>query len=75
MSELASRAPWHPNTLSPFLMSPTESRTELCHILALGVLRLRQPNSTQLFDDMRESSLHFPPDQWRHATPTHRRPA
>jgi hypothetical protein len=75
MSELASRAPRRPNPLPTFLMSPTERRTELCHILALGVLRLRQGNAAQLSDNMRESSLHFPPDQWRHATPTHRRPA
>ena len=63
------------NPLSPFLMTPAERRAELCRILALGLIRLRMRQSTQLSDCTGESSLHSPPDQSAHATPTHRRTA
>lgn len=64
-----------PNPLAPNLMSPTERRAALCKILALGLLRLHARNARQLSDDTGESSLHFPPDQCRHATRTQRRTA
>lgn len=57
-----------PNPLSPFHMTPTERRTELCRILALGLVRLIQRQSSELSEGTGESSLHFPPDQSGHAT-------
>lgn len=54
------------NPLSPTLMTPMERRAELCRILALGLLRLRQSTALSARDG--ESSLHFPPDQSGHAT-------
>lgn len=47
-------------------MTPMERRAELCRILALGLLRLRQ--STALLAGGGESSFHFPPDRSGHAT-------
>lgn len=63
------------NPLSPFHMTPTERRDELCRILALGLVRLLQRQSSKLFDGTGESSLHFPSDQSGHATRDKRRPA
>ena len=64
-----------PNPLSPFLMTPPERRAELCRILALGLVRLHMRKSSELSDDMGETSLHLPPAKsvGRHAN--HRRPA
>jgi len=70
-----SSLPKCPNPLSPHLMSPAERRAVLCRILALGLIRLRMPSSSYLFDRTGESCLHCPPDQCLHATPTHRRDA
>lgn len=64
-----------PNPLAPALMTPTERRAELCHILALGLVRFLQRQSSELSDRAGESSLHFPPDQSGHATRETRRPA
>jgi hypothetical protein len=64
-----------PNPLAPALMTPTERRAELCRILALGLVRLLQRQSSELSDRTGESSLHFPPDQSGHATRDKRRPA
>jgi hypothetical protein len=63
------------NPLSPSLMTTKERRTELCRILALGLVRLMQRQSSQLSDRTGETSLHSLPDQSAHATPTHRRTA
>lgn len=63
------------NPLAPSLMTPAERRTELCRILALGLIRLMQRQSSQLSDPTGETSLHSLPDQSAHATPTHRRTA
>ena len=63
------------NPLSPFHMSPAERRAELCRILAIGLVRLMQRQSSELSDRTRESSLHFPADQSGHATCDKRRPA
>ena len=57
-----------PNPLPPSAMSAMERRAELCGILALGVVRLKQRQSSELSDGDGESSLHFPPDQSGHAT-------
>ena len=64
-----------PNTYPAHLMSPTTRRAELCAILALGLRRLKLRDTRQVSDNTGESSLHTPPDQWLHATPTHRRSA
>lgn len=75
MSGFASRAPRRPNPLSPFLMSPAERRIELCALLALGLIRLRMRDRSEVSGDIGESSLHIQPGQSAHATPTHRRTA
>ena len=62
-----------PNPLAPLAMTPAERRTELCGLLALGLLRLQIKNDNKISDSAGESCLHYPPDQCRHATPTHRR--
>jgi hypothetical protein len=64
-----------PNPLSPFHMTPAERRAELCRILALGLVRIHQRQSSELSEITGESSLHCPPDQSAHATPTYRRTA
>lgn len=63
------------NALSAAAMTPTERRAELCRILALGLVRLIQRQSSGLSDRSGESSLHFPRDQSGHATRDERRPA
>ena len=63
------------NPLSPFHMTPAERRAELCRILALGMVRLMQRQSSQLSARTGESSLRFPPDQSGHATREARRTA
>ncbi len=64
-----------PNPLPPDLMTAAERRTELCGLLALGLVRLRMRNGREVSDKTGESCLHYPADQCRHATPTHRRNA
>ncbi|MRX52334.1 hypothetical protein GI374_18610 [Paracoccus sp. S-4012] len=64
-----------PNPLSPMLMTPAERRTELCRLLVLGLVRLRMREEGELSEDTGERCLHYPTDQCRHATPTHRRTA
>jgi len=60
-----------PNALPPDRMTPVERRTELCGLLALGLVRLRHRDKAQPSADAGESCLHSPPDGWLHATPTH----
>jgi len=64
-----------PNALSPFLMSPAERRAELCRLLALGLIRLLQRQSSELSDDIGECSLHFPPVASGSPDAKHGRPA
>ncbi|QRF66002.1 hypothetical protein GQA70_06550 [Ponticoccus alexandrii] len=64
-----------PNPLAPSAMTPAERRTELCGLLALGLVRLRMRETGEVSDDNGERCLHYLPDQCRHATPTHRRNA
>ncbi|ARJ70358.1 hypothetical protein B0A89_12700 [Paracoccus contaminans] len=63
------------NPLLPDRMTATERRAELCGLLALGLVRLRLRETVEVSDKAGESCLHYPPDQCRHATPTHRRNA
>jgi hypothetical protein len=62
-----------PNPLPPDLMTAAERRTELCGLLALGLVRLWMRNGRDVSDETGERCLHYPPDKCRHATPTHRR--
>ena len=64
-----------PNPLPPDLMTAAERRTELCGLLALGLIRLRVRDGGEVSDETGERCLHYPADQCRHATPTHRRNA
>jgi hypothetical protein len=64
-----------PNPLAPSAMTPAERRAELVRILALGLIRLRARQSSELSDRTGESSLHFPPDRSGHAKPADRRNA
>ena len=64
-----------PNPLNPIHLKPLERRAELCGLLALGLVRLRMRNWSEVSDDNRETSLHSPADQSAHATPTYRRTA
>ena len=58
-----------PNPLPPDLMTPAERRTELCGLLALGLVRLQLREQGEPSDDTGEIRLHSPADRCRHATP------
>nr|WP_089278984.1 hypothetical protein [Antarctobacter heliothermus] len=60
-----------PNPLPADQMTPAERRAELCGLLALGLVRLRMRDQAKVSDNTGESFLHYPADEWRHATPTH----
>lgn len=64
-----------PNPLPPDKMTAMERRAEMCRLMALGLIRLRQRDATQTSDRNGESSLHNSANQSVHATPTHRRTA
>lgn len=63
------------NPLHPRHMKPLERRAELCRILALGLVRLRIAQSSDLSAGTGESSLHSPRNRSGHATPPRRRTA
>ena len=52
-----------------------ERLAEVTRILALGLIRLRARQSSELSAATGESSLHIPPDQSGHAKPKRRRVA
>jgi hypothetical protein len=54
------------NALDPDLMSPDERLAEVAGILAVGLIRLRARQSSQLSGDRGESSLDCSPRQRRH---------
>lgn len=64
-----------PNPLVPDRMKPLERRAELCRLLALGLIRLMQRQSSEVSGHAGESSLHSPADRSGHATTRHRRTA
>lgn len=73
---MTSRSSYNrPNPLQPDHLRPAERRAELCSILALGLVRLRLRQSSDLSAERGENSLHSPADQSGHATPTQRRSA
>jgi hypothetical protein len=51
-------------------MSATERRAELCVLLALGLIRLRQRQTAWPAPDSGDIRLHYPGAACRHATPT-----
>jgi hypothetical protein len=61
------------NAVNPNLIWSGERRAELVRLLALGLIRLRTRQSSELSDRTAESSLHFPPDRSGHAKPQRRR--
>ncbi len=63
------------NPLNPDRMSSKERLAEVTRTLALGLIRLRARQSSQLSELAGESCLHFPPDRSGHAKPKPRRPA
>jgi hypothetical protein len=64
-----------PNPLHPDRMTAAERRTELCGLLALGLVRLMQRDRLQPYDANGETRLHYPAGRSVHATPTQRRTA
>lgn len=62
-----------PNPINPRHLTSDERRAEVCRLLALGLIRLRGRQSSQVFADAGETSLHFPPDRSGHANPKRRR--
>ena len=63
------------NPLNPDRMTPTERLAEVTRLLALGLIRLRARQSSQVSELTRDSSLHFPPHQSGHAKRPRRRTA
>ena len=58
-----------PNPLPPDQMTAAERRTELCALLAIGLVRLMQRGRGEPSDETGEIRLHYPADRCRHATP------
>lgn len=61
------------NPLHPDRLSPSERRAELCGLLALGLLRLRMRNSSELSAETGEFPLHNSGLSSGSATPNDRR--
>ena len=61
------------NPLHPRHMTPSERRIEVCRLLALGLLRLRARQSSEVSAHAGEIPLHNPPDRSGHAKPNRRR--
>jgi hypothetical protein len=64
-----------PNPLAPSAMTPAERRAELCALLALGLVRLRQRERGEVSDESGDFRLHYPGTRCRHATIRNRRTA
>ncbi len=60
------------NPLAPHYLTPAERRTELCRLLALGLVRLLSGQSSEEPAKGGESSLEHAPDRSGHATPGRR---
>lgn len=59
-----------PNPLPPDHMTAAERRSELCGLLALGLVRVKQREHCEHSHDTGEIRLHSRADRCRHATPT-----
>jgi hypothetical protein len=57
-----------PNPIPPDRLTPTERRTELCSLLALGLTRLHMRNAGQDSEEDGDFPLHNPADRSGHAT-------
>jgi hypothetical protein len=64
-----------PFPLNPDRISAKERLAAVTRILALGLIRFRARQSSQVSELTREISLHFPPDRSGHAKPKRRRVA
>lgn len=64
-----------PNPIHPDRLSTRERLAEVTSILALGLIRLRGRQSSQVSAAVGESCLHFTPDRSGHAKPKRRRTA
>ena len=64
-----------PFPLNPERISAKERLTEVTRILALGLIRLRARQSTQVSELTGESCLPIPPHESGHANPKRRRVA
>ncbi len=49
------------NPLHPSHLSPSERRAELCRVLAVGLVRLRERTKREVTEEIGESSLHIRP--------------
>ena len=58
-----------PNPIKPNLLTPRERRSELCRLLALGLVRLGMRERDQVSATDGEFPLHNSADQRAHATP------
>lgn len=56
-------------------LSPAERRSEVCAILARGLLRLRARTWDTVSGESGDFPLPHPPDRSGHATPTHKETA
>ena len=63
------------NALNPERLTPKERLAEVTRILALGLIRLRGRQSSQVSELTGEVPLHIPLNQSRHAKPRRRRTA
>ena len=73
MKNTAQNSCSSPNPLHPDRMTVHERHAELCGLLALGLVRLLGQDGRKVSDNTGERCLHYPSNQCRHATPTHRR--
>lgn len=64
-----------PNPLNPDRMSAKERLAEVTRLLALGLIRVRSRQSSQVFELSGESCLHFVPHRSGYAKPKRRRVA
>lgn len=64
-----------PNPVRPNCLSAQERRAELCRLLALGLIRLRARESSEVSAAAGESSLHNSTGRSAHANPKRRRTA
>ena len=64
-----------PNPTHPDLLTPKERRAEVCHLLALGLIRLRAREASEVSARVGESPLHNSARQSGHANRTQRRTA
>jgi hypothetical protein len=63
------------NPLNPRHMTPRDRMAEVCDLLALGLIRLRARQSSELSARVGESSLRIAPGQSGHAKRSSRRVA